>query len=195
MEFSKIQVTKQGTLNATYKNEDGDIIDFKGANVIHKDLKEAMRQLVPHVAIITEQREAFGQRLEDLRGISITDEGDNVYKRLTIDSVTFTSGGDHVAIGGTRILTKTGVISLATPNIDLTDSDTYEFNGELDIDIEAVKYEAREYIQERKWGVKQAEIDFKDIQPFDNVEAGDVPEADAAPAPKKRGRKSKKEAA
>ena len=194
MEFSKIQVTKQGTLNATYKNEDGDIIDFKGANVIHKDLKEAMRQLVPHVAIITEQREAFGQRLEDLRGISITDEGDNVYKRLTIDSVTFTSGGDHVAIGGTRILTKTGVIQLTTPNIDLTDGDTYEFNGELDIDIEAVKYEAREYIEQRKWGVKQAEIDFKDIAPFDGeVKADDVPVADAKP--KKRGRKSKKEAA
>ena len=192
MEFSKIQVTKQGTLNATYKNGDGDVIDFKGANVIHKDLKEAMRQLIPHVAIITEQREAYGQRLEDLRAISITDEGDNIYKRLTIDSVQFLAGGNTVAIGGTRILTKTGVISLGTPNIDLSDSDAYEFNGELDIDIEAVKYEAEQYITEKKWGVKQAEIDFKDIQPFDGIEAGEVPTADAKPEPKKRGRKPKK---
>lgn len=192
MEFSKIQVTKQGTLKATYKDVDGNVIDFCGANVVHKDLKEAMRQLVPHVAIITEQREAYGQRLEDLRGISITDDGDNIYKRLTIDSVSFLAGGSTIAIGGTRILTKTGVISLGTPNIDLTDSDAYEFNGELDIDIEAVKYEAEQYITERKWGVKQAEIDFKDIEPFDGVEAGDVPEADTKPAPKKRGRKPKK---
>lgn len=194
MEFSKIQVTKQGTLNATYKNGDGDVIDFKGANVIHKDLREAMRQLVPHVAIITEQREAYGQCLEDLRSVSITDEGDNIYKRLTIDSVQFLSGGGSVAIGGTRILTKTGVIALGTPNIDLTDSDAYEFNNELDIDIEAVKYEAEQYITAKKWGVKQAELDFKDIQPFDGVEADEVPEADAAPAPKKRGRKPKKAA-
>ena len=114
------------------------------------------------------------------------------YKRLTIDSVSFLAGGSTIAIGGTRILTKTGVISLGTPNIDLTDSDAYEFNGELDIDIEAVKYEAEQYITERKWGVKQAEIDFKDIEPFDGVEAGDVPEADTKPAPKKRGRKPKK---
>ena len=195
MEFSKIQVTKQGTLNVTYKNVDGDIIDFKGANVIHKDLKEAMRQLVPHVAIITEQREAYGQRLEDLRGISITDEGDNVYKRLTIDSVTFTSGGYIVCIGGTRILTKIGVIAISTPNVDLTDNDCYEFNGELELDIEALMYEAEQYVKERKWGVKQAEIDFKDIAPFDGeVVAEDVAEAEPKPAPKKRGRKSKKAA-
>lgn len=191
MEFSKIQVTKQGTLNVTYKNEDGDIIDFKGANIVHKDLKDALRQLVPHVAIITEQREAYGQRLEDLRGISITDEGDNIYKRLTVDSVSFISGGGTVSIGGSRILTKTGVINVSTPNVELTDNDAYEFNNELDIDIEAVKYEAEQYVKERKWGIKQAEIDFKDIEPFGEVKAEEVPEADAKPKGK-RCRRTKK---
>jgi hypothetical protein len=74
--------------------------------------------------------------------------------------------------------------------VSLEDSEEYEYNDDLSIDIEAVKYEAKEYIEQRKWGVKQAEIDFKDIDPY-KVEAGEVPEA-SKDAPKKRGRKPKK---
>ena len=54
MIFSKIKLTKAGTLEATYKNEDGDVIQFAGANLVHKDLKEALQGLIPHLAIITE---------------------------------------------------------------------------------------------------------------------------------------------
>ena len=61
MDFSKIQITKQGTLNVTYKNEDGDLVQFAGANIVHKDLKDAMQALVPHLALITEQREAHNK--------------------------------------------------------------------------------------------------------------------------------------
>ena len=50
---------------------------------------------------------------------------------------------------------------------------------------------SQQYIESRKWGVKQAEIEFKDIDPY-KVEAGEVPEAETAP--KKRGRKPKKAA-
>ena len=58
-------------------------------------------------------------------------------------------------------------------------------------DIEAVKYEAKAYIEDRKWGIKQAEIAFED--PFKgDIEAGEVPEADLTESkPKKRGRKAK----
>ena len=38
MIFSKIKLTKAGTLEATYKNEDGDVIHYAGANLVHKDL-------------------------------------------------------------------------------------------------------------------------------------------------------------
>lgn len=191
MEFQKIQITKQGTLNVTYKNGDGDIISFAGANVIHKDLKQAMQALVPHIAIITEQREAYNTTLSTLKAQSIADDGDNVYKRMSVDTMSFSDGERKVALGGCRILGKGGVITVTAPTISLEDSDSYDYNNELDIDIEAVKYEAKEYIEQRKWGVKQAEIDFNDIDPY-KVEAGDVPEADAAP--KKRGRKPKKAA-
>ena len=53
MIFSKIKLTKAGTLEATYKNEDGDVIHYAGANLVHKDLKEALQGLIPHLAIIT----------------------------------------------------------------------------------------------------------------------------------------------
>ena len=192
MEFSKIQITKQGTLNATYKNADGDIIQFVGANIVHKDLKEAMQALVPHLALITEQREAYKVTLSKLREAKITDEGDNVFKRLSVESISLSSGEQRISVTGSRILTAKGVISLTTPNINIEEGEDYEYCNDLALDIDAVKYEAKEYIEQRKWGVKQAEIDFKDIDPY-KVEAGDVPEADAD-APKKRGRKSKKAA-
>lgn len=192
MEFRKIQVTKQGTLNVTYKNEDGDIITFEGANIVHKDLKQAMQGIIPHLALITEQREAYNVKLKTLQDQRITDDTDNIYKRLTVDSLSFSDGERKVSVTGSRILTKSGVISLTTPNVCLDDDEQYEYFNEMSLDLDGVKYEVKEYIDNRKWGVKQAEIDFKDIDPY-KVEAGDVPVADAKP--KKRGRKSKKEAA
>lgn len=192
MEYQKIQVTKQGTLNVTYKNGDGDIIQLTGANIIHKDLKEAMTALIPHLALITEQREAYKTTLTKLRDQRITDETDNIFKRLTVEGLSFSSGEQRVSLTGCRILTKTGVISLTTPTLNLEDSEDYEYNNDLAVDIDAVKYEAKEYIESRKWGVKQAEIEFKDIDPY-KVEPQDVQEADID-APKKRGRKPKKAA-
>ena len=191
MEFQKIQISKQNTLNVTYKNADGDIIQFAGANIVHKDLKDAMFAIIPHLAIITEQREAYNVPLNTLVAQRITDEQDNVYKRLTVESISFSQAEQKVSITGSRILTKAGVISITSPTVNLEDGDDYQHNDELALAIDAVKYEAKEYIEDRKWGVKQAELDFRDVDPF-KVEAGEVPEVDAAP--KKRGRKAKKSA-
>ncbi len=190
MIFSKIKLTKQGTLEATYKNEDGDIIQYQGANLAHKDMKEALQALIPHLAIITEQREAYQRVLDDLRNQRITDDGDNVYKRLTVEVLTFSNDQKKVSLSGSRILTSSGVISLSTPSIDLSEEDDYQYQNELALDVDAVIYEAKAYIEEKKWGVKQAEIDFKDIDPYKAIETGEVPEA-AAEKPKKRGRKAK----
>lgn len=192
MEFTKIQVTKQGTLNCTYKNEDGDVITFVGANIIHRDLKEAMQAIIPHLALITEQREAHNMTLAKLREQRITDNEDNIFKRLNVESLSFSNGEQRVSITGNRILSRAGVISLTTPNVGLEDDEQYEWNNDLALDIDAVKYEAKAYIDERKWGVKEASLDFRDVDPF-KAEAGDVPDA-GQQAPKKRGRKSKKAA-
>ena len=191
MIFTKIKLTKQGTLEATYKNEDGDIIQYQGANLAHKDMKEALQALIPHLAIITEQREAYQRVLDDLRSQRITDDGDNIYKRLTVEVLTFSNDQKKVSLSGNRILTSSGVISLTTPSIDLSEDDDYQYQNELALDVDAVIYEAKAYIEEKKWGVKQAEIDFKDIDPYKAIETGEVPEA-AAEKPKKRGRKPTK---
>lgn len=191
MIFSKIKLTKAGTLETTYKNEDGDVVHVTGANLVHKDLKEALQGLIPHLAIITEQREAFNKNLDDLRSQRITDKGDNVYKCLTVEAVTFSNDQQKVSLTGSRILISSGVLSLTSPNINLAEEDDYQYQDELSIDIDAVIFEAKAYLQEQKWGVKQASIDFKDIDPYkDGVKADEAPEANPAP---KKGKKTKKE--
>ena len=189
MEFQKIQLTKQNTLTVTYKNVDGDVINFTGANIVHKDLKDAMNALVPHLSIITEQREAYNRTLKEVQGDRITDEGiKSVYKRFTVDTVTFSNNERKVSLSGVRLLTTAGVVQLSTPQIDTDEDENYQYHNELAIDVEAVKYEAKEYIEQRKWGMKEASIEFKDVDPF-KVKADDAPEAETKP--KKRGRKSK----
>lgn len=193
MIFSKIQLTRQNTLNVTYKTEDGDIVDFKGGNVVHKDLRQAIHALIPHLAIITEQREAYNRNLKQVQADRITDEDINsVYNRLDVDCVNFSDDENEASLCGCRLLTTAGVVKLQTPSIRLTDDEGYTYHDELAADLEAVKYEAKAYIEEKKWGIKQAEIDFKDVDPFNgNIEAGEVPEASVEDKPKKRGRKPK----
>ena len=194
MGFTKIQLTKQNTLTCVYKNADGDVINFVGANIVHKDLRQAMQALIPHLALITEQREAYDRKLSDLKAQSITDEdSNNVFKKFTVEGISLANDGREVAIQGIRILVKAGVVKLETPRIDTEDSDEYQYTNDLALDVDALVYEAKAYIEERKWGVKEAEIDFKDIDPFNGVKADEVPMAEGE-KPKKRGRKSKKAA-
>ena len=193
MKFLKIQLTRANTLNVVYKTSDGDVVDFKGANVVHKDLRQAIHLLIPHIALLTEQREAVDRNLKQLQAQSITDEDtSSVFKRLDVDCVTFTDDEHEASISGCRILMSGCVIKLASPSVVLSDDENYTYHDELAADIEAVKYEAKQYLEEKKWGIKQAEIAFDD--PFKgNVEAGDVPEVGAVEGekPKKRGRKAK----
>lgn len=191
MEFQKIMLTKQRTLNVVFKNADGDIVTVNGANLVHKDFRQAINALIPHIAIITEQREAYGRNLKQIQGDRITDEGnDSVFKRLEVDGITFSDGELDVSVSGSRILLTGSVIKLVTPSINMHDTENYQYLDDLSLCIDAVKYEAKCYLEEKKWGIKQAEIAFED--PFEGVKADEAPVAEV---PKKRGRKGKKEAA
>ena len=184
-------LTKQRTLNVVYKNADGDIVTVNGANIVHKDFRQAINALIPHIAIITEQREAYGRNLKQIQGDRITDEGnDSVFKRLEVDGITFSDGEQDVSVSGSRILLTGSVIKLVTPSVNMHDSENYQYLDDLSLCIDAVKYEAKCYLEEKKWGIKQAEIAFED--PFEGVKADEAPVAEV---PKKRGRKGKKEAA
>ena len=131
-----------------------------------------------------------GKKFDKLREQRITDNEDNVYKRLSVSGVSFSADGKKVIITGSRILTTAGVVSVCTPLMDLEAEDEYKYQDDLSLDIDAVLFEAKSYIEEKKWGVKQSELEFKDINPFDAIKTGEVPEAPAEGKTKK-GRKSK----
>ena len=178
MEIKRVQLTAQKTLNVVYSNSDGDTITMIGGNVVHRDLKEAIKNFVPHFALLTEQREAYGRPLESLEAERNL-EYSAIFMRMDVNTLTFKK--DEVIISGTKILDRGSIININAPSVCLADVESYEFMPELQLAIENLKYEAEQYVTERKWGIKQGEIDFNETEdPFVNVkavnvEAGEVP--------------------
>lgn len=198
MDFKKIQLTKQNTLNVVYSNEDGDTITMVGANIVHRDFKEAIKNLVPHLALLTEQREAYNNTLGELEQQREWEEK-SVFTRMSVTSVTLNT--DEVTVCGSRVLDRGDIINLNAPKVSTVDDESYEYISELALAIDNLKYEAEQYITERKWGLKQSELNFDEAgDPFAGVEAGDVPsvtvETKEMPKDEKRkGRKKKTEVA
>lgn len=191
MDFKKIQLTKQNTLNVVYSNDDGDTITMVGANIVHRDFKEAIKNLVPHLAMLTEQREAYDVSLGELEAQRET-EGKSIFTRMSVVSVAFS--GDEVIISGNRVLDRGDVMNLNAPKISTVDDDSYCYLSELSLAIDGLKYEAEQYVTERKWGLKQGELQFDEAgDPFADVEAGEVPQVSVEiSTPKKREKKGRK---
>ena len=192
MEFLKIQVTKKNTLNIVFKDGASNIVTVEGSNIVHKDLKQAMNGLIPHIALMTEQREADGRTLKEVEADRITDANSrSVFKMLGVDTVTLSEDECVVCLNGYRILQTSDVIRLNTPNVNVGDTDKYQYGNELSLAIDAVKYEAKLYYEEQKWGIKEGSLDFAEDDPFKGVEAEATPEAPAVEGgeKKKRGRK------
>ena len=198
MDFKKIQLTKQNTLNVVYSNRDGDTITMVGANIVHRDFKEAIKNLVPHLAMLTEQREAYNNTLEELEEQRSWEEK-SIFTRMSVSSVTFS--GDEVIVTGTRVLDRGDIMNLNAPKISTVDDDSYMYLSELSLAIDNLKYEAEQYVTERKWGLKQGELNFEEAgDPFAGVEAGEVPQVSveistSKGGAKKKGRKKKTEVA
>lgn len=194
MEFLKIQVTKKSTLNIVFKDGAGNIVTVEGSNIVHKDLKQAMNGLIPHIALMTEQREADGRTLKQVEADRITDANSrSVFKMLGVDTITLSEDECVVCLNGYRILQTSDVIRLNTPNVNVGDTDKYQYGNELSLAIDAVKYEAKLYYEEQKWGIKEGSLDFAEDDPFKGVDAEAAPEAPAVEGSekknKKRGRK------
>lgn len=173
MDFKKIQLTKQNTLNVVYSNENGDTVSVTGANIVHQDLKEALRNLVPHLTLLSEQREGYNNTLEELEQQREWEEK-SIYTRMAVNAVALNA--DEVSICGTRILERGDIIRISTPKISTVDDENYGYKSELSLALDNLKYEAEQYIVERKWALKQGELDFDEAgNPFADIEAGDVP--------------------
>ena len=186
MEFQKIQLTKKNTINMVFVNENGDLVTVAGANIAHKDFKSALRALVPHIALLTEQREVNGRTLKEVEKDRITDaNSQSVFKWMNVDCVTLADGATTYTLQGTRILQSGDVIKIESPAVEVCNHDKYQYISELSLAIEAVIYEAEAYCKEAKWGVKEGNLDFGEDDPFNGkVTADQVPQADIKPAKK-----------
>ena len=169
IEIKKAKLTKGGGIEATYVDEDGNEITIKGKNVAHAGLKARLAALIPYFAELTEQKEA------DFYEWDKADSEINVDLMRRLDVTGVSLGGDNTCpiatITGRRTLMSSKVLNLNTPPTDLNADD----NGWIRADdfrfaIDAFFYEVKEYIMERKWAVKQTEMNFdNEDDPFANA--------------------------
>ena len=186
MEFQKIQLTKKNTLNIVFKDDAGNIVTVAGANIAHKDFRACMNALVPHIALMTEQREVFNRTLKEVEKDRIQDANSmSVFKWMSVDCVTLADDGSTYTLQGTRILQSGSVIKIESPAVVVGNTDKYQYINELSLAVEAVVYEAEAYYKEQKWGMKEGSLDFGEDDPFNGkVTADQVPQADIKPAKK-----------
>lgn len=196
MDFVKIQVTKKNTLNVVYKESNGNLVSIQGANLVHKDLKACMNVLIAHLAIATEQRETVGKTLKEIEAIKIQDDNkESVYKWLGVEAIAICADESTYTLKGFRILQTGDVMKIETPAICVSNPEKYQYINDLALAVDAVKYEAEAYLKEQKWGVKEADIDFGEDDPFkaENLTADQVPEAEVGEQPEQpaKGKKAK----
>jgi hypothetical protein len=193
MEFQKIQLTKKNTLNMVFKDNDGNIVTVNGGNIVHKDLKAAMNALIPHLSLLTEQREAYQRTLKELEADRIQNgNSQSVFRLMTVDTVTLSDEEQNVTFSGCRILQNGMVIKVESPQVNASDTEHYQYVNELFLALDGLKYEAEAYWKEQKWGMKEGDLDFGADDPFDGkVAAGDVPQADIKDAKHKKAKKVK----
>lgn len=192
MEFQKIQVTKKNTLNVVYKNDNGDIVTVAGANIVHKDLKAVFRALIPHIALMTEQREVYNKTLKEVEACKIQDDANSAFRWMTVDIITLSDDGANISLSGSRILQSGDVIRIETPSVMIGDAQKYQYSDDLELAVQACIYEAKEYINDQKWGLKEGSLDFGEDDPFEGkVTSDQVPQAEIKPAKTKKTKKEK----
>ena len=181
MNIKKVKLSKGGTLEVAYMDEDGNDITMKGKNIVHEDLRHRLDAIVPYFAELTEQREV---PMIDWRNLD-SEENQELLHRISVNGVTI-SGFDmdkQCVLVGKRTLSTSKVLNLCAPLTGFDpDTESYERCEELRDAVEALLYEAKLYITEKKWSFAQQKIDF-DGNPDDPFAEAQAPvEADAVPA-------------
>lgn len=172
MEILKAKVTKDNTLTASYRDENG-TTTVEGKNLVTNDLKDAFNSLTAHLAFLCEQKEADGKEcLEDLPK--------DIDKKLEVTG--YTIGGEDESRGvtliGKRFLKSNKVLNLNSPFTKFDDeNEHYQFGFELEQAIQACEYEVNEYLFNKKWKVVQQELPFADDAPASDVVPDDIQEA------------------
>lgn len=169
IKIKKAKLTKGSTIEASYIDEDGNEITIKGKNTVHVDLKTRLAELIPYFAELPEQKEADRYDWENAN----SQENIDLMRRLDVSGVSL--GGDDncpiATLTGRRTLMTSKVLNLNTPPTDLDADDSgWPRAEDFRFAIDAFFYEVEQYILERKWSVKQAELDFENEEdPFANA--------------------------
>lgn len=157
MGILKAKITKDNTLVATYKDENG-TTTVEGKNLVTNDLKRAFSMLVPHMAFLCEQKEAENR-------LSLDELPDNIETILEVTGYTVGGDGDSkgVTVTGKRFLKSSKVLNLNTPFTKFNDeNEQYDFQFELEQAVEQCDFEVREYLFNKKWKVVQQEFSFEE---------------------------------
>ncbi|WP_071146127.1 hypothetical protein [Bacteroides ihuae] len=205
MDITKAKITKDNTIVATYTNENGDTVTIEGKNIVHKDLTAAFSELIPHLTILCEQKEADGKLLCDLP--------DGIYSKLEVSGYSMGGSDDSegVTLTGKRFLMSKKVLNLNAPfTMFNNENEEYEYALDLYESVQKCSYEVEQYLFEKKWAVVQQELPFKEGEasdmPFEDINPDAVAEAvegfenagatfiiNGEEAKPKKSRKSKKE--
>ncbi|CAB4218467.1 hypothetical protein UFOVP1596_23 [uncultured Caudovirales phage] len=123
-------------------------ISFEGENVVHSDLKNALKELAPHWAAIADQKE---DEYINKKNFSKTDL--SKFDNIVITGVSL--NGDSFTIIGSKIIDdRTINISPSMKN------DEYEHIDAFGETVERLLYECKMYISGDKFYLKQEVMDF-----------------------------------
>ncbi len=173
IKIKKAKISRSGTVEAVYIDAEGNEIAIKGTNKCHNDLRVAFARLIPFFTDLTEQKEAAMINWDDLEG----EETVEALRKMDVTGISI--GGSEqspfITMTGRRTLFTSRILNLNSPGVEM-DSETFEWEhiDDFDVAVQAVLFEVREYILNRKWEVAQLEFDFEDNgDPFGNADPTD----------------------
>ena len=167
MNILKAKVTKDNTLEAMFKNENGDTVTIDGKNIVHKDLTAAFTALIPHFAFLCEQRESY---MIDI----MPDLPDTIYENLEVTgySVGGSDSSEGATLTGKRFLKSSKILNLNSPfTMFSNENEEYKYAFELHEVIQNCNFEVEKYLFEKKWAIVQQDLPFdgdanSDTMPF-----------------------------
>lgn len=171
MKITKAKITKDSTLVATYKDENG-TTTVEGKNLVTSDLINAFSKLNPHAALLTEQKEVDGIEM-------IGDVPDDINKVLDVTGYSIGGDGDNegVTLIAKRFLKTGKVLNLCAPfTMFNNENESYTNAFELEQEIQACEFEVKEYLFNKKWRVVQQELPFEEDATITEVQPDTISE-------------------
>lgn len=166
IKIKKAKLNKNGCVEASYIDADGNDVTLRGKHKCHNDLRVALSKLIPFFADLTEQKEADIILWHDLECAENVD----LLRKLDVTGVSMSSDdvNPSITMVGKRSLMTSRVLSIASPSVELdSDSFSWEHLNEFDLAVQNFFYEVKLYIVEQKWEIAQMNIDFDNVDdPF-----------------------------